>query len=123
VVVSYGSSPPFEVLYSETPIEEPPTAAVVSDGACFRQIEFAGILKGTQNRQLAEEWIDFMLSPTFQEDIPLQMFVFPVNENAKLDETFEKFLAVPDNPAFVSPEDIAANRETWINDWTQVVLR
>ena len=123
VVVSYGSSPPFEVLYAETPIEEPPTAAVVSDGACFRQIEFVGILKGTQNRQLAEKWIDFMLSPTFQEDIPLQMFVFPVNENAKLDETFEEFLAVPDNPAFVSPEDIAANRETWINDWTQVVLR
>jgi thiamine transport system substrate-binding protein len=123
VVVSYGSSPPFEVLYAETPIEEPPTAAVVSDGACFRQIEFVGILKGTQNRQLAEKWIDFMLSPTFQADIPLQMFVFPVNQNAKLDETFEMYLAVPDNPAFVSPEDIAANRETWINDWTQVVLR
>jgi thiamine transport system substrate-binding protein len=123
VVVSYGSSPPFEVLYAETPIEEPPTAAVVSDGACFRQIEFVGILKGTQNRQLAEKWIDFMLSPTFQADIPLQMFVFPVNQNAKLDETFEMYLAVPDNPAFVSPEDIAAYRETWINDWTQVVLR
>ena len=123
VVVSYGSSPPFEVLYAETPIDEPPTEAVVSDGACFRQIEFVGILEGTENRQLAEKWIDFMLSPTFQEDIPLQMFVFPVNQNAKLDETFEKFLAVADKPAFVSPEDIAANREIWINDWTQVVLR
>lgn len=123
VVVSYGSSPPVEVLFAETPIEEPPTAAVVSDGSCFRQIEFAGILKGTQNRDLAEAWIDFMLSPSFQEDIPLQMFVFPVNENAILDPTFEKFLAVPDNPAFVNPEDIAANRETWIKDWTKVVLR
>jgi thiamine transport system substrate-binding protein len=123
IVVSYGSSPPFEVIYAETPIEEPPTAAVVGDGACFRQIEFAGILIGTQNRDLAEKWIDFMLSPVFQEDIPLQMFVFPVNKNANLDETFNKFLAVPENPAFVSPEDIAAKRETWINDWTKVVLR
>lgn len=123
IVVSYGSSPPFEVIYAETPIEEPPTAAVVSDGACFRQIEFVGILKGTQNRDLAEKWIDFMLSPIFQEEIPLQMFVFPVNENAQLDDTFEKYLAVPENPAFVSPEEIASNRETWINDWTQVVLR
>ncbi len=123
IVVSYGSSPPFEVIYAETPIEEPPTAAVVGDGACFRQIEFAGILKGTQNRDLAEEWIDFMLSPDFQEDIPLQMFVFPVNKIAKLDETFNKYLAIPEHPAFVSPVDIAANREAWINAWTQVVLR
>jgi thiamine transport system substrate-binding protein len=123
IVVSYGSSPPFEVLYAESPIEEPPTAAVVSGESCFRQIEFVGILKGTQNRELAELWIDFMLSPTFQEDIPLQMFVFPVNKNAELEDTFEQFLAVPENPAFVSPEQIAANREIWISDWTEVVLR
>ncbi len=123
VVVSYGSSPPFEVIYADTPIDEPPTAAIVSDGSCFRQIEFVGILKGTQNRDSAEKWIDFMLSTTFQEDIPLQMFVFPVNRNAKLEDTFNKFLAVPENPAFVSPEDIAANRENWIREWTEVVLR
>lgn len=123
IVVSYGSSPPFEVIFAETPIEEPPTAAVVSDGSCFRQIEFVGILKGTQQRSLAEAWVDFMLSPTFQEDVPLQMFVFPVNENASLDETFQKYLAIPENPAFVSPEDIAAKREAWIKAWTEVVLR
>ena len=64
-----------------------------------------------------------MLSPEFQEDIPLQMFVFPVNRNAKLDETFERFLAIPEKPASVNPEDIAANRETWIQDWTEEVLR
>ena len=123
IVVSYGSSPPFEVIYAESPIDEPPTAAVVSDGSCFRQIEFVGILKGTENRDLAETWIDFMLSPEFQEDIPLQMFVFPVNGNAELDETFERFLAIPEKPASVNPEDIAANRETWIQDWTEEVLR
>jgi len=123
IVVSYGSSPPFEVIFAETPIEEPPTAAVVSDGSCFRQIEFVGILKGTQKRDLAQAWIDFMLSPTFQEDVPLQMFVFPVNENARLDETFQKYLAVPEKPAYVSPEDIAAKREAWIEAWTEVVLR
>jgi thiamine transport system substrate-binding protein len=123
IVVSYGSSPPFEVIYAESPIDEPPTAAVVSDGSCFRQIEFVGILKGTENRDLAEKWIDYMLSPSFQEDIPLQMFVFPVNQNAELDDAFKQFLAVPEKPAFVNPEQITENRETWIKDWTEVVLR
>lgn len=123
IVVSYGSSPPFEVLYAESPIEEPPTAAITKNDSCFRQVEFVGILRGTQHRELAEKWIDFMLSPTFQEDIPLQMFVFPLNKNAKLDETFQKYLAIPESTAFVSPEEIADKREIWIRDWTEVVLR
>jgi thiamine transport system substrate-binding protein len=123
IVVSYGSSPPFEVIFAEEPMDEPPTAVIASDETCFRQIEFVGILKGTPNRELAEKFVDFMLSPTFQEDIPLQMYVFPVNANAKLDETFSKYLAVPEVPAFVSPEDIATKREEWIKAWTEFVLR
>lgn len=123
IVVSYGSSPPFEVIFAEEPMEEPPTGVVVGDGSCFRQIEFVGILRGAQERDLAEAWIDFMLSPTFQEDMPLNMFVFPVNPGAELDEAFVKYLAIPEAPAYVSPEEIAANRETWIREWTETVLR
>lgn len=123
IVVSYGSSPPFEVIYAEEPTESPPTAAIVSDETCFRQIEFVGILRGTENRELAEDWIDFMLSPTFQEDVPLQMFVFPVNQNAVLDETFVKFLAVPADPIYGELLDIENKREEWIQAWTEVVLR
>jgi thiamine transport system substrate-binding protein len=123
IVVSYGSSPPFEVIEAEQPMDTPPTAAIVSDDTCFRQIEFVGILRGTTSRDLAEKWIDFMLSPTFQEDVPLQMYVFPVNPNAKLNETFLKFLAIPTKTAYVSPQDIALNRETWIEEWTEAVLR
>lgn len=123
IVVSYGSSPPFEVIFAEEPIEEPPTVAITGDESCFRQIEFVGILQETTKRSLAEKWVDFMLSPTFQEDVPLQMFVFPVNQNAKLDETFIKYLAIPEKPAYVSPDDIAANREKWIQAWTELVLR
>jgi thiamine transport system substrate-binding protein len=123
IVVSYGSSPPFEVIFAEEPVSEPPTAAVTADGTCFRQIEFVGILKGTENRQMAEKFVDFMLSTTFQEDIPLQMYVFPVNENAQLDATFQDYLAIPENPISLDPADIADKRETWIQAWTETVLR
>jgi thiamine transport system substrate-binding protein len=123
IIVSYGSSPPVEMIFAEEPLDEPPTAAVVADESCFRQIEFVGILAGSENRALAEAWIDFMLSPVFQEDMPLQMFVFPVNENAQLASEFVDYLAVPEKPAFVSPADIATHREEWIQDWTDQVLR
>jgi thiamine transport system substrate-binding protein len=123
IVVSYASSPPVDLIFAEEPMDAPVTAALVSDGACFRQIEFVGILKGTQHRQLAEAWVDFMLSATFQEDLPLQMFVFPVNPNAALAPEFVDFLVEPKETAFVNPADIAAHREEWIQAWTDTVLR
>jgi thiamine transport system substrate-binding protein len=55
--------------------------------------------------------------------MPLQMYVFPVNPEAKLSEQFTKFLAEPDNPAVVAPADIAANREKWVQAWTEAVIR
>jgi thiamine transport system substrate-binding protein len=123
IVVSYGSSPPAEVFFSEQPINESPTAAVVAPQTCFRQIEFVGILKGTRNRELAEAWVDFMLSPTFQADMPLQMFVFPVNSEAQLPEVFMQHAVVPDETAMVEPAMITQYREAWIRAWTEAVLR
>ena len=123
IVVSYGSSPPFEMIFAETPLDEPPTAAVTGNQSCFRQIEFVGILKGTKNRDLAEKFIDFMLSPAFQEDIPLQMYVFPVNPAAELDAAFLQYLAVPEHPIVLDPAAIADNREMWIQAWRETVLR
>ena len=90
---------------------------------CFRQIEFVGVLVGTPNRDLAEAWIDFMLSTTFQEDVPMQMFVFPVNSSAALPVEFVQYAQIADQPAFVDPSDIAARREEWIEAWTATVLR
>jgi thiamine transport system substrate-binding protein len=63
-----------------------------------------------------------MLSTRFQEDIPAQMFVFPVNPNAKLPD-FYKFAETPKQPAQVSADAIDANRDAWIKAWTQTVLR
>lgn len=123
IVVSYASSPPVEVHFSEEPFEEAPTGVVIGDGSCFRQIEFVGILKGGRNRDLAEAWVDFMLSTTFQEDIPLHMFVFPANENAELPEVFAKFAIIPDNPVSVEYTAIETNREAWVESWTDAVLR
>jgi thiamine transport system substrate-binding protein len=123
IVVSYASSPPVEVYFSERPFDEAPTGVVTADNSCFRQIEFVGILKGTQNRDLAEQWIDFMLGTTFQEDIPLKMFVFPANGQTRLPEVFVKFAVVPEHPATLTPSAIETNRETWIEAWTRTMLR
>jgi thiamine transport system substrate-binding protein len=122
LVVSYASSPPAEVVNAEgaKPTEAP--TGVLLD-TCFRQIEFAGILKGTNQQKAAKEFIDFLLSPRFQEDMPLQMYVFPVREGAKVPPEFSKFAEVPPKPLVLPTRDIARNRDTWISQWTETVLR
>ena len=121
MVVSYASSPPVEVYFASEPLSESPTASIVASGMCFRQIEFVGILKNGQNRDLAENFVDFMLGKQFQEDMPLNMFVYPVNQSAQLPEVFTKYAQVADQPADITYEDIAANRDAWIEAWNGVM--
>lgn len=121
LVVSYASSPPAEVLGSTTKLTEAPTGVV--EAGSFTQIEFAGVLKGAKNRALAEKFIDFMLSRPFQEDMPLQMFVYPVQPDAKLPAAFTKYADLPQQPHTLPPIEIDQNREQWIAAWTQAVLR
>jgi thiamine transport system substrate-binding protein len=123
IVVSYASSPPAEVFFAGQALAEAPTAAVTADGACFRQIEFVGILNGTEHVEEAQQLVDFMLSRPFQEDIPLNMFVYPANETAVLPDVFIQFSSIPAVPAQVDPAAINANRDRWIETWTRTVLQ
>lgn len=123
MVLSYASSPAAEVIFASTPLTESPTASIVAPGTCFRQLEFVGILKGTQQRALAEKFVDWMLSVPFQEDVPGQMFVYPVNSDAVLPEAFVKYSQVPQQPVIGDPQLLAAQRDAWIDAWTKVVIR
>jgi thiamine transport system substrate-binding protein len=120
LVVSYGSSPPAEVLYAEKPIDTPPTAVIES--TCFRQKEYVGALSGTRNPNLATKLISYLLDVPFQESMPLSLFVFPVNKEATLPDLFTKFAVAPKNPLTLEPADIEKNRDAWLSSWREIVL-
>ena len=123
LVVSYASSPPAEVIYGDDPDAGAVTGAIVGDNMCFRQVEYVGVLRGAANVAGAQRFIDFMLSVAFQEDMPLNMFVFPVVESVALPEVFAQFAAIPDNPASLDPAQIEERREIWIQSWAEAMLR
>jgi len=123
IIISYASSPAAEVYYSEKPLKQAPTAAVLESGTAFRQIEFVGILKGTRHPDLARKLIDFMLGPTFQQDIPLHMWVFPAVTKTPLPDVFVQYTRKAQAPVTLTPGAIEAGREKWIEAWTDVVLR
>lgn len=120
LVVSYGSSPPAEVVFSETPIDEPTTGVI--EATCFRQTEYVGVLRGTSNTDLAEKLVAYLLAKEFQESMPLTLFVFPINKDAVLPEIFEKFAVRAANPLTITPEKIESNREAWLDTWRNLFL-
>lgn len=121
IVVSYATSPVAEVYFNE--LDAPPTASVNTKGNSFEQVEFVGVLANSPHQAAARQLVDFLLSPTFQEDIPLHMFVYPANSKADAGELFATWAAVPENPVVLLPDVISEHREKWIETWTDVMLR
>lgn len=120
IVVSYATSPVAEVVFAEEPLEKAPTAAVTE--SCYRQVEFAGVLAGTEHPDEARAVIDFLLSKPFQEDVPLRMFVFPVVDDAELPEEFLRWAEEPASPHAVPSEQVEARRDDWVRTWTDLMF-
>jgi thiamine transport system substrate-binding protein len=121
IVVSYASSPAAEVIFSSKPLATAPTAAV--ENGCYRQVEYAGILRGAHNEKGARALVDFMLSQRFQADVPGSMFVYPVREGVPLPKPFVRYAVVPKDPLELSAEEVDANRDRWVARWTDIVVR
>lgn len=121
LVTSYASSPVAEVVFSDPKVDTPPTGVVLD--SCFRQIEFAGVLAGTEHPEAAAKLIDFLLSATFQADIPLNMFVSPVNDKVEVPAEYTEFTAKPTRTLTLKPEEIEAKRADWTERWSQIVTR
>ncbi len=117
----YGGTRPIVLSYASSP------AAEVKDGKphskslsteCFRQYEYVGLVKGAANTAGGQAVIDFLLSKSFQEALPWNMFVYP-NPGVELPAEFQEF-AAPAESVIGEDLDYAANRERWLKDWSDV---
>jgi thiamine transport system substrate-binding protein len=118
IVVSYSSSPPFTVPKGG---DEPTTSALLD--TCFRQVEYAGVLKGAHNPQGAQKFIDFMLSREFQAALPDEMYVYPVDTSVALPPGWQKWAPVSPHPVEVSAADITEHRTEWLREWRDLTSR
>lgn len=116
LVVSYASSPPYEVPEGA---DVAPTGALLD--TCFRQVEYAGVLAGAANPEGARLVIDWLLSPEVQAAIPESMYVHPVDRTVELPEAWARFAPLPDAPLSLPAEEITENRDAWIRAWADVM--
>jgi thiamine transport system substrate-binding protein len=118
IVLSYASSPPFTIPEGG---RRPTTSSLPE--TCFRQVEYAGVLKGARNPEGAKAFVDFMTQRRFQEALPDNMYVFPVDEQATLPPVWAKFAKPAPKPFTVPPAEIAKNRDAWLREWGDITSR
>lgn len=118
IVLSYASSPPAEVFFSEGQRSEP--ASTVMGASCVAQVEYAGVLRGTANTILAEDLIRTMLDRDWQEQLPFANFVYPVTD-VDLPSEFTKWAPPVEDPLELPASTVAANRERWIDEWRSIM--
>lgn len=121
IVVSYSTDPAAAVYFAGKKLTTSPVR--VMEDTCFRQIELAGVLRGARNEKGARELIDFMLSERFQAGMPLTMFVLPTREGVPLPQVFRRFAPTISHPLELSPATIGTNRDRWVSEWTDTVVR
>ncbi|MFF7871942.1 thiamine ABC transporter substrate binding subunit [Streptomyces qaidamensis] len=121
LVVSYASSPPAEVVFADPKPSTAPTG--VAEGTCFRQVEYAGLLSNARNAKGGKALLDFLIGKRFQEDMPMNMFVYPVTEDAQVPPEFVKYGPQAKDPQTMDPAKIAEHRDQWVKSWTSLVLK
>jgi thiamine transport system substrate-binding protein len=121
LVVSYGTSPVAAVLFGADPKATTAPTGVV-ESTCFRQVEYAGVLRGTKNVDAATKLLDYLISPELQADIQLNMFVYPANTKAAPAPAFTSFAVKPTKPLTLDASEIASKRDSWIDEWSTLML-
>ncbi len=116
IVLSYITSPAYHLEYEKT---ERFRAAIFQDGH-FRQIEFAGIIKGTKHIKMAKKFIDFMLSDKFQNEIPLTNWMFPIIQYESLPDSF-RIAPIPKKVLALRPVRVNHQNSKWLKAWSRIM--
>ena len=110
IVLSYSTSPAAHIMFEEN---YDISASIFEEGN-YLSIEFAGILKSSKNKKVANIFLDFMLSDEFQKVLPSTNIMYPVT-NIKLPDAFNE-LEIP-KALQLNPKEINDYKDEWINEW------
>lgn len=119
LVLSYTTSPAYHMVAENT---DRYRAAAFAEGH-YMQIEVAGILKSSRNKQLARKFLAFMTGPGFQNHIPTNNWMWPAGKTSEaLPDAFDK-LVKPSKSLLLPADEVNANRKTWIDEWLKATTR
>ncbi len=111
LVLSYTTSPAYHLIAEN---DSKFATANFSEGH-YMQVEVAAKVKGSKNSELADKFMDFILSDEFQSAMPTGNWMYPVTD-VELPKGFET-LSVPSKSLSFSADEVAKMRKSWIREW------
>ena len=119
MVLSYTTSPAYHMVAEDTDRYK----AAAFDEGHYLQIEVAGLLSNAPDKDLARQFLSFMMTPAFQNEIPTQNWMLPAAPvSSELPAAFST-LVTPEKAFLYSPEEVAENRSAWIDEWLGAMSR
>jgi len=119
MVLSYTTSPAYHLIAEQ----DSRFAAARFEEGHYQQIEVAGIVQTSQQKQLAREFLEFMISEDFQKIIPTTNWMYPaIAGEAVLPAEFDQL--IDPSPALLLDEaSVARHRKGWVDEWLEVMSR
>ncbi|MBE3760048.1 thiamine ABC transporter substrate binding subunit [Vibrio parahaemolyticus] len=111
LVLSYTTSPAYQLIAEN---DSKFATANFAEGH-YMQVEVAAKVKGSKNSELADQFMDFILSDEFQSAMPTGNWMYPVTD-VELPKGFET-LSVPSKSLSFSADEVAKMRKSWIREW------
>ncbi|MDF4604558.1 thiamine ABC transporter substrate-binding protein, partial [Vibrio parahaemolyticus] len=111
LVLSYTTSPAYHLIAEN---DSKFATANFAEGH-YMQVEVAAKVKGSKNSELADQFMNFILSDEFQSAMPTGNWMYPVTD-VELPKGFET-LNVPSNSLSFSADEVAKMRKSWIREW------
>lgn len=111
LVLSYTTSPAYHLIAEN---DSKFAMANFAEGH-YMQVEVAAKVKGSKNSELADQFMNFILSDEFQSAMPTGNWMYPVTD-VELPKGFET-LSVPSKSLSFSADEVAKMRKSWIREW------
>ncbi len=111
LVLSYTTSPAYHLIAEN---DSKFATANFAEGH-YMQVEVAAKVKGSKNSELADQFMNFILSDEFQSAMPTGNWMYPVTD-VELPKGFEA-LSVPSKSLSFSADEVAKMRKSWIREW------
>lgn len=119
IIVSYTTDTAYAMMYGAGDRQQ----VLTPEGEAYRQIEGAGIVAGTENFELAHEFLNLLLSVEVQSIIPTTNWMFPVNDKTPLPAEWDAYAIVPEQAVHLDPSRIEEHEARWLRQWATEITR
>ena len=111
----YSTSPAYQLMKENKDIY----AAALFDEGHYLQVEVAARTRTSKQPELAQKFLEFLITPAFQENIATTNWMYPAGD-VTLPEAFAK-LPRPQKSLQFTPDEVQKNRPQWIEQWQKAV--